>query len=95
MMRATRMASAKIKAKAKSNLGFLKSLGVEAFDLREDFARGADRTAMVTSFVAESFASSSQSKLTGAFGPKKFISVRPKLVRLKVYYLFFIMHKMF
>jgi hypothetical protein len=67
MMRATRMASAKIKAKAKGNLGFLKSLEVEAVDLREGFARGADRTAMVTSFVAESFASSSHSKQTRSF----------------------------
>lgn len=67
MMIETRMASAKIKAKAKGTSGFLKSLEVEAVDLREGFARGADRTAMVTSFDAESFASSLQSKQTRSF----------------------------
>jgi len=61
------MASAKIKAKANGTLGFLKSLEVGAVDLCEGFARGADRTAMVTSFVAESFSSLSQSKQTRSF----------------------------
>lgn len=48
-MKATRMASAKIRAKAKGTLGLLlKSLEIGAFDeLREGFARRADWAAMV------------------------------------------------
>lgn len=50
MMRATRMASAKIKARAKGTLRFLESLDAGAVDLRKGFSRGADRTAMVGIF---------------------------------------------
>ena len=49
MMRATRMASAKIKARAKGTFGFLKSSEVRPGGLGLGFAArgGADRSAMV------------------------------------------------